>query len=130
LLLDGDDLRKTLNQDLSFSKEDRMIAVERVIDQITQTSSDYVVVAMITPFHKSRQLIKEYFGNNVLLTFLDCSTPTCKIRDQKGLYSMNPDGLLTFEVPLKSDLKVDSETRSIRECFNIVIQSLLGLDKN
>jgi adenylylsulfate kinase len=126
---DGDELRKTINKDLGFSKAERLVAVERAIEHIlTVNSCDYKIVSMITPYHRSQLLIKECLEDQVLLSFLCCSVETCAKRDQKGLYAKNPNGLLDFETPVVHDLSIDSERNSVQACSNMVIQVLLGLE--
>jgi adenylylsulfate kinase-like enzyme len=129
-LFDGDELRKTINKDLGFSRADRVKAVEQTIDFVSSANScDYKIVSMITPFHRSQQAVKDHFGKQVLLTFLDCSIEICSRRDQKGLYIKNPDGLLDFDDPIVHDLSVDSERNSIKQCSKSILQVLLGLEK-
>ncbi len=116
-LLDGDNLRHGLNQDLGFSDEDRAENVRRV-GEVARLLADAGVVAvapLISPFRLGRAAARqahESVGLPFLEVFVDTPIEECERRDPKGLYAKARRGELTgftgvdspYEAPEDPDL--------------------------
>ncbi len=65
-ILDGDEVRKGLCNDLDFSKEDRIENIRRV-GEVAKLINGLVIVALVSPYKKSRDAIRNKFkvGDNV-----------------------------------------------------------------
>lgn len=102
LFLDGDLLRAHLNKDLGFTKDDRHVAALRTVDmlQLIKDRFDYIIVCMITPLRATRNAIKEIFGDNAIMTWINVSLLICQKRDKKSLY----DGALLIDYFEEPDL--------------------------
>jgi adenylyl-sulfate kinase len=133
-ILDGDNLRSTINQDLGFSKEDRFENNRRVayIAKILIDSGSYVIVSTVSPFSESRNFAKEIIGEeNFFEVYVKATLATCIKRDPKGLYSnkykkvRNITGIHhEYQVPLNPNFVLDTEKYSLTKLTNDMIKFL------
>ena len=89
-LLDGDNIRGGLNQDLGFSDADREENIRRIAEVARLHASIGIVaiVSCITPKRKLRQLARKIIsGADYWEVFVSCAYETCERRDVKGLYA-------------------------------------------
>lgn len=80
-LLDGDNLRHTLNSDLGFSNKDRIENIRRV-SHLSQTLIDsglIVITAFISPFKKDREFARSLVNKDEFIeVFVDTSIEVCE----------------------------------------------------
>ncbi len=85
--LDGDVVRKGLNEDLKFSAEDRAENLRRIthVSEIIVSAGVPVITSFISPYKAARDRAREIIPNFIEV---HVSTPLniCKERDVKGLY--------------------------------------------
>lgn len=126
-VLDGDNIRKGLSNDLRFSAEDRTENLRRVAEaaKLFLDAGIICLAAFITPMESDRSMIRSIIGaeqyNEV---YVHCPLETCEQRDPKGLYRLArankiPDftGISApFEEPMHSSLRLDTSTLSVEEC--------------
>lgn len=127
-IIDGDNIRSTLNKDLGFSKEDRVENNRRVahLAKILLDAGILPIVATVSPNESSRSFAKSLFKQDqFLLVYIDASLETCIKRDPKNLYSnqskkiKNITGLHTnYDVPTNADLILDTEKLSVVQSVN------------
>lgn len=89
VLLDGDDLRRTVNADLGYSGDARRENVRRIgeIARVLLAQSFTVVVACISPFRAQRDGLRGSFApGRFIEVFADTPIEVCQARDPKGLY--------------------------------------------
>ena len=89
-VLDGDDLRQGLNSDLGFSRAARNESVRRAghAAKLLLDTGTIAVAALISPFRKQRQRIRELAGHaRFVEIFVDAPLHVCERRDPKGLYA-------------------------------------------
>src|SRR5262249_49493811 len=86
-LLDADEVRKQLNHDLGFSKDDRDENVRRIgfIADLLTRHGVIVLVAAIAPYRSVRHEVRETIGH-FLEVYVDAPLAVCETRDTKGLY--------------------------------------------
>lgn len=125
-LLDGDNVRTGLNNNLGFSDEDRQENIRRVAE-VAKLFSDAGVVTIasfITPKNELRASAREIIGDADLLeVYVKASFETCAERDVKGLYAKAKAGEVkqftgkdsAFEEPDQADLIIDTEAESEAE---------------
>lgn len=128
ILLDGDLLRKGLNNNLGFSTEDRIENVRRTAEvaKLFLNEGYWVVVAMITPLEIMRTENRNILSVAYTEIFIDTSLELCQKRDPKGLYKKVSQNSITnftgidspFETPELPSLIVTTVDRSIEECVN------------
>jgi len=130
--LDGDNVRKGINKDLSFSAEDRSENNRRIgeVANLFVDAGLVVLAAFVAPFEKDRNSIKETVGReNYVEVFVDTSLEECERRDVKGLYKKARKGEIKdmtgisspYEVPLRPDITL-TEKESVEEAVNRVYE--------
>ena len=134
-IIDGDNIRSTLNKDLGFTQEDRIENNRRVahLAKILFDSGVLPIVATVSPNHSSRRFARSLFAENEFsLVYIYASLETCMKRDPKNLYSnkfkkiKNITGLHTnYDIPTDADLILDTEKLSITKSVNKLLKLLL-----
>ena len=125
-LLDGDNIRVGLNNDLDFTDEGRKENIRRIaeVSRLMIDAGLIVITAFISPFDKERELAKSLvLENNYFLVHVNCSVVKCEERDVKGLYKKARNGEIKnftgidspYEIPKKPNLIVNTEKESINE---------------
>lgn len=136
-VLDGDVLRKSINQDLGFSSEDRKENIRRLgalAHSIVE--KEIVIIAAINPFEEIRNELERKFGAKTV--WVRCSLPTLIKRDPKGLYHRallpndHPDKIFNFtgiddvyEEPRNPHLVIDTEKNSVEDSSQLLVQFIL-----
>lgn len=115
--LDGDELRKTLCADLSFSNEDRKENNRRAIflSQLLVEHHINIIVTFITPFAETREIAKKII-NNLIEVYTNCPLNICMQRDTKGLYKKALNGEIKeftgidspYEPPRNPDIEIST----------------------
>ena len=85
--LDGDNMRSGINQDLSFSPEDRSENIRRIgeIGKLFVDAGIVVLAAFVAPYEKDRNHIRNIVGVNTFIeVFVNTSLEVCEERDVKG----------------------------------------------
>ena len=124
LVIDGDDVRSGLCQDLGFSIEDRKENIRRVSEtaKLMTRNGFVVIVSLISPTKEMREYAKEIIGEEDFFEiFVKSSFEKCKQRDVKGLYAKVEKGKIdsftgkdsTFEDPTSPWLLLDTENTSL-----------------
>jgi len=89
-LLDGDNVRHGLNQDLGFTDADRVENIRRVaeVSKLMADAGLIVLVSFISPFRSERRLVREKMAKGEFIeVFVDTPLAVCEERDVKGLYA-------------------------------------------
>lgn len=90
MLLDGDNLRFGLNQDLTFTDADRVENIRRTAEvaKLMLEAGLIVICSLISPFRRERALARHLVGADEFLeVFVDTPLDECIRRDPKGLYA-------------------------------------------
>jgi len=136
-LLDGDNLRLGLNEDLNFSAEDRHENVRRVAE-VARLFADAGLVALvplISPYRDDRENAREIhdrFGLRFFEVFVDTPIEVCEERDPKGLYKKARSGEIKgftgiddpYEKPSSPDLILTPESGSPEDGARLVLKLL------
>ena len=98
IILDGDELRKTISSDLGYSIDERNEHMKRVADMCkTITDEGTIVIAPVaSPTQKSRDYARKIL-KNMLLVYVKCPLEICEQRDIKGHYKKAKEGKKGFE---------------------------------
>jgi adenylylsulfate kinase len=133
VLLDGDDVRGKLNDDLGFSDKDRQENLRRIahVAKLFNESGNFVIACFVSPTNRLRKMVQGIIGN-YRLAYLKCGVATCEKRDVKGMYKKARRGEIKqftgvsapFEIPKKADLVIDTEHRDVEACVNQVLKYL------
>ncbi len=89
-ILDGDNVRHGLNQDLGFTDADRVENICRVAEasKLFVNSGVIVLVSFISPFRSERRMARELMQDGEFIEiYVDTPLEVCRARDPKGLYA-------------------------------------------
>ena len=136
-LLDGDNVRHGLNNDLGFDEKSRVENIRRIgeVSKLFFDAGLIVLTAFISPFKSDRKLVRDLFEdkNQFLEVFIDTSLEVCESRDPKGMYKKarlgeikNFTGISSpYEPPINPELHVKNDDISLDEVSDNIIQFLL-----
>ncbi len=88
-VLDGDNIRHGLNNNLGFSPEDRTENIRRIgeVSKLFVDTGLVVMTAFISPYTEDRNNVRKLLANGEFVeVFVEASIETCEERDVKGLY--------------------------------------------
>ena len=88
-LLDGDNVRHGLCEDLGLSDDDRVENIRRIgeVSKLFTDAGLIVLSAFISPFTGDRRMVRNLFpAGEFVEVFMDIPLETCEQRDPKGLY--------------------------------------------
>lgn len=130
--LDGDNIRKGLNNDLSFSPEDRTENIRRIAETASLMIDAGLVVlaAFVSPYKKDRENIKNIVKDiNFVEIYVNTSVEECERRDVKGLYKKarageikNMTGISApYEAPDNPDIEILTEHESVDEAVKKIV---------
>lgn len=127
-LLDGDNVRTGLNQNLGFSDEDRAENIRRIaeVSKLMVEAGLVVINSFITPLRANREAARRILGDDLLEVYVRCSFETCEARDVKGLYAKARQGGVAqftgkdsgFEEPERTDITLETEGASPEESLS------------
>jgi len=135
-VLDGDELRKGLSEDLGFSREDRLRHGRRVayLAKMLAKHGVAVIVSLVSPYkamrNHARSLIEKFIE-----VYVKCSVETCMKRDPKGLYKKAVEGKIKnftgisdpYEEPESPEVIVDTENMDPERCVQKILEKLIKL---
>ena len=138
-LLDGDNLRHSLNSDLGFSNEDRDENIRRIghLGALMVDAGLIVIASFISPFKKQRDFTRNLFEKKEFIEiFLDTPITICEKRDPKGLYKKARLGLIkdftgidsTYEKPEDPEIILDGSEKTPEDLSEEIISYLLKND--
>jgi len=131
-LLDGDNVRSGLNNNLGFTEEDRVENVRR----ISETSKLFVdagvicINAFVSPTISIRQSAKDIIGENDFVeVFINTPLEVCEQRDVKGLYKKARAGEIKnftgidapYEAPTSPDIEINTVEQSVNDACDLII---------
>lgn len=133
--LDGDNIRKGINNDLTFSPEDRTENIRRIaeIANLMVDAGLVVLAAFVSPYKKDRENVKNIVKNsNFVEVFINTSVEECERRDVKGLYKKarageikNMTGISApYEAPEQPDIEIKTEEVSVKEAVNKIVDHI------
>ena len=130
--LDGDNIRKGLNSDLSFSPEDRSENIRRIAEtaRLMIDAGLVVIAAFVSPYRNDREHIRKIVGDdNMVEIFINTSIEECERRDVKELYKKARKGEIKnmtgisapYESPLHPDIQINTEEVTIVDATKQII---------
>lgn len=131
LVLDGDEVRRTISSDLGFSAADRDENVRRVAALARRRSAagGLTIVALVSPLRRQRAEARRAIGPGFLEVYVDAPLEECIRRDPKGLYARAQAGEIAdftgisspYEPPLHADLVLDTVAQTAEESVRDVL---------
>ena len=134
-VLDGDNVRHGLNQNLGFSPEDRTENIRRIgeVAKLFTDSGVIVFASFISPYRSDRDKVRELMEpGDFVEIFVAADLETCEERDVKGLYVKARKGEIPeftgisapYEEPEKPELVLDTNRQSVAESVDQIISYL------
>ena len=135
-ILDGDNIRTGINNNLGFSEADRVENIRRIAEvaKLFVDTGIVTIAAFISPSNSIRQMAAHIIGENDFIEIY-ISTPLkeCERRDVKGLYAKARRGEIKnftgisapFEAPLHPALSLDTSVLSVEEAVKKLLKLIL-----
>jgi adenylylsulfate kinase len=135
-ILDGDNLRKGINNNLGYSIEDRKENVRRAaeISKLFNNFGISTLNAFICPTNQLRQMVAEIVGDNRYIEiFINTPLEVCEKRDTKGLYAKCRRGEIPeftgitspFEIPDNPHIVITTDKISPEDSANRTFELIL-----
>ena len=134
-LLDGDNLRFGLNQDLGFSPQDRSENIRRAgeVAALMADAGLVVIASFISPYTAERRQVRELMdGVPFVEVHVDVPLSIAEGRDTKGLYARARAGEIrdftgidsAYEVPESPEIRVDTTIVSATDAASRIVEHL------
>ena len=118
-LLDGDNVRHGLNQDLGFTEADRVENIRRIAEvaRLMVDAGLIVLTSFISPFRTERRMARDLLeADEFCEVFIDTPLAVAEQRDTKGLYKKARRGELKnftgidspYEPPENPEIRIDT----------------------
>lgn len=136
-LLDGDNVRDGLNNNLGFSAEDRRENIRRIaeVNKLFNQCGVISINCFVSPTEEIRQVARDIIGEECFLeVFVDTPLALCEARDVKGLYEKARKGEIAnftgisapFEVPKNAVLVLKTEDKNPEESARHLLEFTLS----
>ncbi|MFM8001413.1 MAG: adenylyl-sulfate kinase [Actinomycetota bacterium] len=137
-ILDADNLRHGINNDLCYSDSDRTENIRRVAEVacLFADAGLVAIVPIISPFIASRESARKIHGEKKL-RFIEVHVATpideCERRDTKGLYAKARSGAIkglsgfdsVYEPPTHADVVVGANNETLAQSVAAIMAKLL-----
>ena len=134
-LLDGDNVRHGLSQDLGFTEEDRVENLRRIaaVSKLMVDAGLIVISAFISPFRSERDATRAIFSKDEFFeVFIDAPLEVVEQRDTKGLYKRARVGEVKhftgisspYEAPQSPEIHLHTDLDSVDQSVDHIIQSI------
>ena len=131
-LLDGDNLRTGLNNNLGFTEADRMENIRRAAEvaKLFLENGEVVICSFVSPTDEIRSLAKSIIGEQDYFdVYVNASFEECAKRDVKGLYKKALNGEIKnftgLDAPFDAPRNPFIEIKTADEDFDISRNKLL-----
>ena len=126
-VLDGDNIRTGINNNLGFSEEDRMENIRRIaeVSKLFVEAGVITLNCFISPTRAMREMAKNIIGaQDFIEIYINTPIEICEARDVKGLYSKARRGEIKnftgihepFEAPENPAYEIDTRAKSVETC--------------
>lgn len=135
-ILDGDNIRSRINNNLGFSAEDRVENIRRIaeVGRLFVDTGIITIAAFISPNNQLREMAAEIIGKDDFVeVFVSTPLEECEKRDVKGLYAKARCGEIKnftgisapFEAPEHPDITLDTSKLPVEESVKILLDYVL-----
>jgi adenylylsulfate kinase len=138
MLLDGDNVRSGINNNLGFSPDDRRENIRRIAEaaKLFLDCGIITLCCFVSPTEELRQLAKSIIGpKDFLEVYVNTPIEECERRDVKGLYAKARKGEIAdftgisapFEPPLHPALELKTQGRKEEDSVKELLDFLLPI---
>jgi len=138
IVLDGDNIRSGISNNLTFSEVDRAENIRRIaeVNKLMNDAGVITISSFISPTEAIRASAANIIGDAFNEVFINTSLAACEARDVKGLYKKARAGEIKnftgidapFEVPQKPSIEIKTENKtvveSIAQLFTFVVSKI------
>lgn len=137
-VLDGDNIRTGINNNLGFSDADRTENIRRIaeVSKLFVNCGVITINCFVSPTNAIRNAAKEIIGREDFVeVFIDTPLEICEQRDVKGLYKKARAGEIKdftginapFEAPENAAIIVKTANKTVEESVNTILEQILPL---
>ena len=135
-ILDGDNIRSGINNNLGFSAEDRIENIRRIaeVSKLFIDTGIITIAAFISPNNELREMASAIIGKaDFLEVYVSTPLAECERRDVKGLYAKARKGEIKeftgvsapFEAPERPDLSLDTSVLSVEQSVSRLLELII-----
>ena len=135
VLLDGDNVRAGINNNLGFSEADRTENIRRIAEvaKLFVNAGVITICCFVSPTEALRSLAREIVGSDDFIEiYVNTPVDVCEQRDVKGLYAKARRGEIKdftgvnaiFEEPSKPEISLSAGNNTVADCVNLVLQQV------
>ena len=135
-ILDGDNIRSGINNNLGFTEADRVENIRRIaeVSRLFVDTGIVTLAAFISPNNDIRETAARIIGKDDFVeVYVSTPLEECERRDVKGLYAKARRGEIKnftgisapFEAPLHPSLTLDTSVLSVEESVNELLTLVL-----
>ena len=135
-VLDGDNIRSGINNNLGFSPEDRLENIRRIaeVSKLFINCGIITINSFISPTEKIRDIAKEVIGaEDFIGVYVNAPVSICEQRDTKGLYKKARAGEIknftgvdsVFEPLSNPDIEIKTDELDIEASVQKIIDYVL-----
>lgn len=135
-ILDGDNIRSGINNNLGFSEADRTENIRRIaeVSKLFVDCGIVTIAAFISPTNAIRRMASEIIGEDDFLeVYVSTPIEECERRDVKGLYAKARRGEIKeftgisspFEAPEHPFISIDTSRQSLADSVKILLEAVL-----
>ena len=135
-ILDGDNIRSGINNNLGFTEADRVENIRRIaeVSKLFLDAGVITIAAFISPNNDIREMAAHIIGEDDFLeVYVSTPLEECERRDVKGLYAKARKGEIKnftgvsapFEAPAHPTLTLDTSVLSLEESVNKLLELIL-----
>ena len=132
-VLDGDNIRSGINNNLSFSPEDRQENIRRIAEvaKLYLNSGIITLNSFISPTVEIREMARQIIGpEDFIEIYINAPLEVCESRDVKGLYEKARAGEIKgftgidapYEPPQNPALEIKTDEQSLEESVESVFK--------
>lgn len=135
-ILDGDNIRSGINNNLGFSAEDRVENIRRIaeVGRLFVDTGIITIAAFISPNNQLREMASEIIGKDDFVeVFVSTPLEECERRDVKGLYAKARRGEIKnftgisalFEAPENPAIALDTSKLTVEQSVEKLLELIL-----
>ena len=135
-VLDGDNIRRGINNNLGFSSEDRLENIRRIaeVSKLLIQTGMITICSFISPANEIRNMARSIIGEKDFIEiFLSPPLEVCEKRDTKGLYKKARAGIIKdftgisspFEAPKNPDIVIDTSVTPIKDAVDMIFNAVI-----
>jgi len=134
-ILDGDNIRAGINNNLGFSEVDRLENIRRIaeVTKLFVNCGVVTICCFVSPTEEIRAIAKSIIGEDDFVeVFVNTPLAVCEQRDVKGLYAKARKGEIKdftgisspFEEPKNPAIVVKTNEKTVQESVTLIVEKL------